>query len=284
MPITPLVIDIARGSFSDGPGVRTTVFFKGCPLKCPWCHNPESQRYEKEIMLFPEMCIGCGNCKKEQPCYTLARREVGKAYSPGELALELIKDKSYFNTSGGGVTFSGGEALSFIDYLSEVAMMLKRKGVHIAIQTSGFFDYEAFDAKLMGNIDLIFYDFKIMDEKRHQTLLGQSNRVILENFKKIIASGITVIPRIPLIPNYVATEKNLEAIADFFNGHDVRACEFLYYNPGFEDKLKRLGRKMNPHLPDKSVLPDKNRQWISFFKSKYNQIASTAGSRAGLHS
>jgi pyruvate formate lyase activating enzyme len=269
MPLTPLITDIARGSFFDGPGVRTTVFFKGCPLKCPWCHNPESQRYEKQIMLFPEMCIGCGNCKKEQPCYTLARREVGKAYSPEELALELIKDKSYFDTSGGGVTFSGGEAFSFIDYLSEVAMMLKKKGVHIAVQTSGFFNFEAFVAKLMDKIDMIFYDFKIMDEKRHQTLLGQSNRVILENFKKIIKSGITVIPRIALIPNYVATEENLFAIADFFHEHDVRACEFLYYNPGFEDKLKRLGRKMDSNLPDRSVLPEKNRQWISSFRRKY---------------
>lgn len=271
MSITPFVIDIARGSFSDGPGVRTTVFFKGCPLKCPWCHNPESQRYEKEMMLFPEKCIDCGNCKKDQPCYTLARRQVGKAYSPGEMAHELIKDKSYFDTSGGGVTFSGGEALSFIDYLSEVAVMLKRKGVHIAIQTSGFFDYEAFNTKLMDNIDLIFYDLKIMDAKRHQTLLGQPNRVILENFKKIITSGITVIPRIPLIPNYVATEANLAAIARFFHEQDVRACEFLYYNPGFEDKLKRLGRRMHSHLSDRSVLPDKNRRWIRFFKRKYNE-------------
>jgi pyruvate formate lyase activating enzyme len=280
MGITPLISDIARGSFSDGPGVRTTVFFKGCPLRCPWCHNPESQRYEKEIMLFPEMCIGCGNCKKKLPCYALARREVGKAYSPGEMADELIKDKPYFDTSGGGVTFSGGEALSFIDYLSEVTVMLKKKGVHIAIQTSGFFDYEAFRTKLMDNIDLVFYDFKIIDERRHQTLLGQSNRVILENFERIIASGIVVIPRVPLIPNYVATDENLSAIAGFFHKHDVRACEFLYYNPGFEDKLKRLGRKMNSRLPAGSVSPEKNRSWILFFKRKYNEIASTAGSRA----
>jgi pyruvate formate lyase activating enzyme len=227
-------------------------------------------------MRFPEMCIGCGNCKKDQPCYTLARREVGKAYSPGELAQELIKDKSYFDTSGGGVTFSGGEALSSIDYIAEVAMMLKKKGIHIAVQTSGYFEYEAFAAKLMDKIDLVFFDFKIMDENKHQALLGQSNRMILENFKKTIASGITVIPRIPLIPNYVATEENLAAIADFFHKHGIKACEFLYYNPGFEEKLKRLGRKMPASLPDKPVLPEKNQQWISFFKSKYKEIASTA--------
>lgn len=269
-----LIFDIVKGSFCDGPGVRTTVFFKGCPLKCPWCHNPESQRYEMEIMHFPELCIGCGNCQRAKPCYSLARREVGKPYGAEQLALELIKAKTYYETSGGGVTFSGGEAFGFVDYLTEVAGILKKENIHIAVQTSGFFDYHKFESKLMDKIDLIFFDLKIMDPCKHQKLLGKSNEVILENFKKIIESDITVIPRIPLIPNYVATEENLASIADFLSEHNVGQCEFLYYNPAPNDKLKRLGRRLDPNLPEKPLPPEVHGKWIQFFKHRFSQKKS----------
>ena len=104
----PLIFDIARGSFEDGPGVRTTVFFKGCPLSCPWCHNPESQSYKRETMFYPEDCIGCKNCETGKACFTLARRTVGQVYTPEELVEIILEDKPFYDESGGGVTLSGG--------------------------------------------------------------------------------------------------------------------------------------------------------------------------------
>ncbi len=269
----PLVFNIVRGSFSDGPGVRTTVFFKGCPLKCPWCHNPESQRYEAEVMHFPELCIGCRNCRSGRPCYTFARKEVGTPFSPEALALELIKDKAYYEASGGGVTFSGGEALSFIEYLAEVTRFLKRKNISIAVQTSGFFHYQEFEKRLLNDIDLVLFDLKIMDGDRHHRVIGKSNHLILENFKKLNAAGIKILPRVALIPHYVATKENLKAIADFLFEQHAPGCEFLYYNPAAGEKLERLGRKKDPNLQEKPVPPEKNQEWIRYFKAVWQEKA-----------
>ncbi len=140
----PLIFDIARGSFVDGPGVRTTVFFKGCPLSCPWCHNPESQSYTSQTLYFQELCIQCKNCETGKPCFTRARQTVGKKLSPEQLSDVILKDCHYYKTSGGGVTFSGGEALGFTRYLSRVLPILKKRDVHIAVQTCGYFDFDPF--------------------------------------------------------------------------------------------------------------------------------------------
>jgi len=267
----PLIFDIARSSFVDGPGVRTTVFFKGCPLSCPWCHNPESQSYKEEIMHFPEDCIHCGNCEKGKDCFTLARRIIGKHYFPEQLAKIILEDKSYFKASGGGVTFSGGEALSFIGYLSRVLPILKNQNIHTAIQTCGYFDFNQFVLDIAHNIDVIYFDFKIMDNDIHQQFLGKSNHVILDNFVNLLQHNITVVPRIPLIPNFVATEKNLDALAEFFLEHKVKYCEFLYYNINSQEKLARLKREPVKGLSEKSVPMAENRAWIDYFKHKMKQ-------------
>ncbi|MDH3349209.1 MAG: radical SAM protein [Desulfobulbaceae bacterium] len=265
----PLIFDIARGSFVDGPGVRTTVFFKGCPLTCPWCHNPEAQGYATETMFFPENCIGCNNCKKGKECFTLARRTIGKNYSPNQLVEIILEDKAYYESSGGGVTFSGGEALSFINYLSQVIPALKKEKIHIAVQTCGYFNFDSFKRKIFPSIDLIYYDFKIMDKERHKQVLGKSNRTILNNFKHLLEYDIPVIPRIPLIPHFVATKHNLNALAQFFSVHKVKNCEFLYYNPGALEKLARLNRKPDPRLPDKPVSTSENQAWIDYFTQQF---------------
>ncbi|SDU28427.1 radical SAM protein [Desulfobacula phenolica] len=266
----PLIFDIARGSFVDGPGVRTTVFFKGCPLSCPWCHNPESQNYEMETMFFPEDCIHCGNCTKGKKCFALARRNIGKTYSPERLASLVLQDKHYYETSGGGVTFSGGESLGFIDYISRVILLLKKEQIHIAVQTCGYFDFNEFVLKILPNIDLIYFDFKIMDNEIHKRLLGKSNHLILENFRQLLEHDISVLPRIPLIPHFVANKENLAAIADFFLKYRVKHCEFLYYNPGSREKMIRLNRKPHENLSDKPVSMAENRAWIDYFKQKIN--------------
>ncbi len=266
--LSPLIFDIAKASFVDGPGVRTTVFFKGCPLQCPWCHNPESQDYEEETMYFPEDCIDCGNCKQGKKCFTHARRIVGESYSPEQLIEIILKDKAYFENSGGGVTFSGGEALSFISYLAKVLPVLKEENIHIAIQTCGYFNFEQFALDVSKYIDVIYFDFKIMDDGTHDHLLGKSNKIILENFVRLLKHKITVIPRIPLIPHFVANEKNLDALAEFFLKHKVKHFEFLYYNAGSKEKLLRLKREPDENLSEKPVSMDQNRAWIDYFKQK----------------
>ena len=264
--IEPLIFDIARGSFVDGPGVRTAVFFKGCPLSCPWCHNPESQDYKKETIFFADDCIQCGNCAAGKSCHTMARREIGEEYSPEHLISTILEDRVYYETSGGGVTFTGGEALSFIDYLSDVIPELKKQGIHVAIQTSGYFNFKHFEEKLLSIIDLIYFDIKIMNDREHQRILGKSNQVILQNFSSLQEKGMPLIPRIPLIPRYVATRENLASIARFFKSHGVQHCEFLYYNPSSYEKRIMMNRGIDETLPREPVPVSENQYWIEYFK------------------
>lgn len=266
----PLIFDIARGSFEDGPGVRTTVFFKGCPLSCPWCHNPESQRYGVDTMFYPEDCIGCKNCENDKPCFTLARRTVGQSYSPDQLIRMLLADKPFYDESNGGVTFSGGEAFSFPRYLSRVLPALKAHKIHVAVQTCGYFDFAAV-SPLLPHIDLIYFDFKIMDCDTHEKWLGKPNTRLLENFEKLRNSGTGIRPRIPLIPGFVATRENLGHLARFFSLHGIRHCEFLFYNPGGQEKRMRLNREPCETLPDKPPSESQNTAWIDFFKACIQQ-------------
>lgn len=266
----PLIFDIAKSSFVDGPGVRTTVFFKGCPLCCPWCHNPESQSYIQETMFFPEHCIQCGNCKQAKPCFTRARQVVGRTYSPEQLVRIILADLTYFKTSGGGVTFSGGEAMGFTRYLFNVIPLLKKRDIHIAVQTCGYFNFDHFAEKVLSCTDIVYFDFKIMDDADHQRILGRSNRRILGNFTRLLDFDIQLVPRIPLIPHYIANKKNLASLAGFFAIHGIRQCEFLYYHPGGREKLIRLKKQPCRHLPEKAVSMDKNKAWITYFKEKMN--------------
>ncbi len=265
----PLIFDIAKGSFVDGPGVRTTVFFKGCPLACPWCHNPEAQNYHMESMFFPEACIQCGNCEQGKECFTGAMRNVGREYTPDQLVQILLEDKAYYEDSSGGITFSGGEALSFINYLSKVAPMLKADNIHIAVQTSGYFDFHEFTSKLLSYIDLLYFDFKIMDDAVHTQLLGRSNYTILENFKKLLKTDVQVIPRILLVPRLTANNENLEALAAFFVENKIDHCEFLHYHPGGRDKLIQLDRRVPKAFPENSASESEDEIWIKFLKNAW---------------
>lgn len=263
----PLIFDIARGSFEDGPGIRTTVFFKGCPLSCPWCHNPESQSYNMETMFFPEECIGCKNCENDKTCFTLARRIIGQPYSPEQLINILMEDKPYYDESGGGVTFSGGEALSFPQYLSQVMPVLKEHKIHVAIQTCGYFNFHDVST-LLPYIDLIYFDFKIMDCDSHEKWLGKPNTLILENFKKMLDYDICIVPRIPLVPEFVATRDNLGSLASFFQLHNIKHCEFLFFHSGGREKLIRLNREPGSEPLQKPFSESKNMAWINYFNGR----------------
>lgn len=237
----PLIFDIARGSVVDGPGIRTVVFLKGCPLRCVWCQNPESQEPGPEIMFYPEYCLKCGNCEKG--CDFLARRIVGKYYDPPELGKLLLRDRSFYETSNGGVTFSGGEPLLFINYIRAVAEILKREKIHLAVETCGYFDYRQFEREILPFVDFIFFDIKIIDPVKHQKYTGKSNELIFDNFEKLLTSGVKLVPRVPLVPDYTDTEENREQIEQFFRRFQVGNYYFLPYNSMGMEKRQRLGTK-----------------------------------------
>jgi len=262
--MTPLVFDIARGSFVDGPGIRTVVFFKGCPLRCLWCQNPESRHLEAEMMFYAERCIKCGNC--DTGCNSLARQTAGQYYPPRKLAQLILRDNVFYRTSSGGVTFSGGEPLLFIDYIHEVSSILKQENIHIAVETCGYFNYETFEKKLLPFIDLFFYDIKLMDPVKHELYTGKSNHIILRNFKKLVEAGAKIIPRIPLIPGYTATEENLSQIAEFFIEQKIETYVFLPYNPSGIKKWERLGKKPPEKLSPEPLTMEKEKEWIKCFK------------------
>lgn len=262
----PLVFDIARGSFADGPGIRTVVFFKGCPLSCVWCHNPESQRSEQEVFHHPERCVACGECHSGfVDCIADAKRLVGRHWSPRDLAASIIKDKPYFESSKGGVTLSGGEPLLHISYIRELLDPLKAAGVHVAIQTSGHFDFNAFATHLARDTDLVLYDLKIFDPKAHLTYTGTANDLILNNLPRLLDLGIAVTPRIPLVPGITATEENLADLRAYLVSLDLKDVELLRYNPGGKAKWRRLGRPAPACCPNEPLPPDRQAELIRFF-------------------
>ncbi|WP_292992708.1 radical SAM protein [Nitrosomonas sp.] len=217
-----LIFDIKRDCSEDGPGIRTTVFFKGCPLSCIWCQNPEGKAVKPETDIHG--------------------KQIGTWYTVDELMYRLLQDKPFFISSGGGVTLSGGEATLQMDFASKLLQALKREGIHTAIETSGFFDYQRFKDEMLPWLDLIYYDIKLMDEAASQQYCGQSNLRILDNFSRLLADArIPVIPRIPLIPGITATKENLQGIAAFLDKHGVKSCALMPYNPLWSDKLQKLG-------------------------------------------
>lgn len=267
----PLIFDIIKSSFTDGPGLRSVIFFKGCSLKCPWCHNPESWSFKEEEFFQPDNCIACGNCSKKLPCYPLARRKTGRYYPPENLAALLMEYKNYYKTTKGGVTLSGGEPFLFLRYLAKLLPLLKKADIHIAVQTGGWFSFTGAAKKILPLVDLIYYDLKILDPQIHKKLTGKSNDPILGNFIKLSQTGVKLIPRYVLIPGLTATEKALTELAAFLKNTDAEECEFLPYNPSGEHKWSLLNKPPPGGMPRKPMEHPEQEQWISFFKKEYNQ-------------
>jgi len=271
MNSNPLIFDIARGSFVDGPGIRTTVFFKGCPLRCAWCHNPESQIAKAEIAWYADACANCDSCLKVCPenaisetysnridrerctncgkcvdaCNFNALKQVGTAYPPEKLVEILLRDKVFYDSSGGGVTFSGGEPLMHLPYLEKVCKELKKQSINLAVQTCGFFDYELFERTLQPFIDIIYFDLKIRDRQKHHLHTGKYNDLILENLYKLqIKKRQTLIVRTPLVPEITATKENLQAIKLLIKNLNIDGYEMLTYNPSGLNKSSVIGREI----------------------------------------
>jgi len=241
-----LIFDIKRDCSEDGPGIRSTVFFKGCPLSCVWCQNPEGK--EKRIEPW------ANNAKAEA---------VGYWISLDDLLYRLLIDKPFYNSSGGGVTLSGGEVTQQMGFAHQLLKALKAEGIHTAIETSGFFNYRRFAELLLPWLDLIYFDLKLIDDVASRQYTGQGNRLILENFSKLVESAqVPVIARVPLIPGITTSEENLSGIADFLAAHGIDAATLLPYNPLWADKAAKLGKTpqyqrttfMTPQEKDQCVI------------------------------
>lgn len=227
-----IIADIQRSSVHDGPGFRTTVFFKGCPLNCKWCHNPECIEYKQQILFYPERCIGCGQCKKG--CFSGAKVVCGREMSTADVLKEILIDKEYYK-NGGGVTFSGGEPLAQKEFLSQIIDESKRNGIGCAVETSLIY----FDKEIFNKLDLVMADIKIWDENIHKQNTGVSNKVILDNFIKLDKLDIPIIARTPVIPQI---EQGINFISDFLKTlKNVKKYELLPYHPLGNSKRKALG-------------------------------------------
>ena len=219
------IFNIQRFSIHDGPGIRTIVFFKGCYMRCAWCCNPESQRYEIETLVE-------GGKEKT----------VGRDVTVAEIMPEILADLPYYRRSGGGVTLSGGEVLAQADFAAELLKACKEAGLHTAIESTGnapFSDIE----KLIPYLDLYLLDIKHMDSKKHEEYTGASNERILDNARLIAESGVDLIIRTPVVPSFNDTDREIKAIADFVRSlRSVKEYHLLPYHRLGSDKYKGLGR------------------------------------------
>lgn len=253
-----IFFDIQRNSFVDGPGIRTTVFFKGCNLKCAWCHNPESQSAKPQMMFYKDKCTGCGKCKSVCPyhleqcelcgkctlyCPVDARMVCGKEHTVDEVLQEVLKDKAFYETSGGGVTFSGGECMLQIDFLVEILKKCKENGIHTAVDTAGHIPFESFE-KILPYTDLFLYDIKIFDSQKHKQYVGVSNELILENLKKLFERKAKLWIRIPIIPDVNDSIEEIQKIKDFLKTiGTAEKIELLPYHAMGENKYRAIGKE-----------------------------------------
>ncbi len=258
-----LIFDIERNSFVDGPGIRTTVFFKGCNLKCRWCHNPESQSAKKEILFYKDKCSGCGRCKDLTIadanffCLNDAKEICGKEYRVDEVLEEVIKDKPFYENSCGGVTFSGGECMLQIDFLIEILKKCKENGIHTAVDTAGHVPWTYFE-KILPYTDVFLYDIKAMESKIHEEYTGTGNERILENLSGLLKAKASVWVRIPVIPGVNDTEEEMKTVKAFFgvNGYPEK-IELLPYHAMGTHKYSALDKKAEEFkVLDKNKIED----------------------------
>ena len=274
----PLVTNIQRYSIHDGDGIRTTVFFKGCPLNCVWCHNPETQCYNKQILTNQEKCVGCGECMKVCPmgaisikagkaetdqslcngcgkcvtaCLLNLREVAGKEYSVKELITELKKDEMFYEESGGGITLSGGEVMvSDMEYIAELAQKLHGQGFTVAVDTSGYAPYENFE-KILPYVDTFLYDIKAIDREVHTKYIGVDNELILDNLEKLSRDNAKLYIRIPVIKGVNEDDESMQAVIDWLIDHHIKAIQvnlLPYHNTGSSKYARMEGEYEGEHL------------------------------------
>ena len=230
-----IIFDIERGAMHDGPGIRTVVFFKGCPLRCAWCHNPESRAFAPQELYYPEKCIGCGRCA--EGCYTGARRLCGSDMTVEQVMEVIRSDVPYYGTEG-GATFSGGEPQCQPEFLNELVDACRQEGIHTAIETS----MAVYHPQILQKLGLLIVDIKLWNDPLHQQYVGISNRSIIENVRRADTLGIPILVHTPIIPGVNDTEAEITAIRDFVRSlQNAVGYELLPYHPLGEDKQRALG-------------------------------------------
>jgi pyruvate formate lyase activating enzyme len=274
-----IIFDVKKFAVHDGPGIRSTLFLKGCPLRCAWCHNPEGISPRPQVMLTARRCIpACRDCIAACPQRALSRKKViaidrrlcdgcgrcaavcpsealqmaGRTLRVGEIMAELEKDAVFYRESAGGITFSGGEPMAQADFLLELLRAAKKRGWHTAVDTSGHVPYEAFE-KILALVDLFLFDLKTMDPVAHGRFCGADNHLILDNLSRLSKTARSLAVRVPLVPGFNASDAALGQMADHVASlprrHDLH---ILPYHRGGGDKGKRLGlpgRDMGIQLP-----------------------------------
>ena len=246
--IKGLIADIQRASIHDGDGVRTTVFFKGCPLSCRWCHNPECISFEKEILYYPEKCIHCGMCDKG--CFSGARVVCGKSMTADEVLSEIMLDVPYYGKNG-GVTFSGGEPFAQGKFLNECIDKCRENKINCAVETSLIY----FDEEIFKKLDFVMADLKIWNSDLHKKYTGTGNERIIKNFENLNKFNIPIIARTPVIPEI---NQEIDKISAFLKTlPNVRKYELLPYHPLGNSKRKALGQKADGFsVPSKEYMKE----------------------------
>ncbi len=268
-----LITNIKRMAVHDGKGLRSTVFFKGCPLRCIWCHNPDTLSFSKEVAIYPQKCMNCGGCIEVCPvgalgenftrdcekciecykcineCPVSARVLLGEEWEAETLVEKVLEDREFFISSGGGVTLSGGECLTQIDFAEEVAKLLYEQGISVDIDTCGFVNFNAFE-RIIPYTDEFLYDIKAIDSAVHKRCTGQDNGIILENLIKLDELGCRIEVRYPYVVGYNDSECN--AIGEFLSGlKNVSKIKVLGYHSFAKANYVALGKKNT--LPNVNV-------------------------------
>jgi pyruvate formate lyase activating enzyme len=267
----PLILEVKGNALEDGPGVRSVIFFKGCPLTCPWCHNPEGIRPGVELSFDAGVCVACDSCievcqqaalDRQRPgfldrqrcdgcldcaevCPSGALSRVGQPRPVQDLLAQALRYRAFYDASGGGVTLSGGEPTLHLDYLGRLVRALGEAGIRTLLETCGLFAWDRFESLVLPHLDAVYFDLKLMDDGAHRHHCGASNRVILDNFARLSRAAashpLELLPRTPLVPGITATEDNIRALAAFLLENDVRRARLLSYNPLWPDKASKLG-------------------------------------------
>ena len=262
------IYNIQRASFDDGPGIRTVLFLKGCPIRCPWCHNPESQKMLPELLVYGQKCNRCGRCTATCPAQAIesgivdrnrctvcgecvescprgALAITGKCYTVSQAIAEAIKDRSFFETSGGGVTLSGGEPLMQANFTLALVKALKQENIHTCIETCGICDDGVIES-LVPFVDQWLYDVKLTDEKLHQSLLGVSLTDIYKGLSILKQLGATITLRCPIIPDINDNPEHFARIRQLASEVKAESIDILPYHRLGTDKYVQLGRKPPP--------------------------------------
>lgn len=288
-----VIFNLKRMAVHDGPGIRTTLFFKGCPLRCRWCHNPEGISHHPQLGILHHKCVKCGRCQTVCDCHnimpeahTIARDRCtvcgrcvsrcladalipyGRTVTVSEILPELLEDQLFYETSGGGVTLSGGEPLLQADFCSELLSVLKQEGIHCAVDTCGAVPWGAFE-KVLPFTDLFLFDFKHPDTEVHRALTGMGNELIRENLQQLGKLGCPVEIRIPLIPGMNTDDDVLSRSAEFLAViPSVTVVRLLEYHDLSRAKYKAVDRECT--MPENLCMtPDQMRHCAEIYKS-YN--------------